>query len=404
MLVPFAPPQITPEDIAAVTKVLLSGWITTGGVTQKFEDEIAHRTDSAGCVCFSSATAALELALRLLGIGEGDEVILPAYTYAATANAVLHVGAVPVLADCLPGSYHIGAETILPLVTPKTKAVIPVDVGGILCDYGETIQALEGLGDFTPNNELSEKIGRIAVIADAAHSFGAYGTEQHPQPDFIVYSFHAVKNLTTAEGGALCWRSVGGISNGEIDRLLRLWSLHGQSKSAFAKAAPGNWEYDIELPGYKCNLTDIHAALGFSQLARYDETLKRRGEACAFYDELLRETSIRPLGHFAPSVRSSYHLYITDTGLPEEARNQVISKMAQAGVAANVHFKPLPLFTAYSKMGWDAAQYPNAMERYRGEITLPLFGDITKAQIVYTTQTYCNALNELHLPAKAGEW
>ncbi len=388
MLVSFSPPEVTQGDVQAVAEALQSGWITTGPIVQRFQQALAGYTGAAGCICLSSGTAALELSLRVLNIGPGDEVILPAYTYAATAHTVLRVGAHPVLCDTPPTGYHLTGQDILPHLTPRTKAIIGVDIGGVMCDYPAIIKALESHTGFCPGNDLAAAIGRPAVIADAAHALGARhcGVAAGAAGDFTAFSFHAVKNLTTGEGGALCWREVDGVENDTIARNLQLWSLQGQTRSALEKSTAGRWEYDIALCGCKCNMTDPSAALGLSQLARYPATLQRRAGLVALYNSLLAPAGLRSLCHFGPQMQSSCHLYMLDTGLEEEARNHLLAQLGQEGIAANVHFKPLPLFTAYRRLGYRIEDTPNAYQSYRGEVSLPLFSAMTTEQVEYTAQ------------------
>ena len=373
----FSPPDMGEQEIAAVTEVIRSGWITTGPKTKEFERRLSEYCGTARTACLGSATAALELTLRLLGIGPGDEVITSAYTYTASASVICHVGATPVLVDTAPGSYEMDLEQIKTAITPHTKAIIPVDIAGIMCDYDGILGiSRETAGQFSPSqNPIQRALGRIAVIADAAHSIGAYrgGRRSGQAADFSCFSFHAVKNLTTGEGGAATWNSVPGIPNEEIYRQYMLLSLHGQSKDALEKARGGSWEYDILFPAYKCNMTDIQAAIGLVQLSRYPALLQRRKKLFSIYQQELAGAPISLLPHVGDGYCSSHHLCLTNLmGLGEKQRNEVIRRMAEQGIAVNVHYKPLPLLTAYRNLGFCIQDYPNAMKQYQTELTLPL--------------------------------
>lgn len=389
--VPFSPPDITQKEIDAVTEVLKSGWITTGPKTKEFENKISGYCGTNKTACLSSATAALELTLRLLGIGEGDEVITSAYTYTASASVIAHAGAKIILVDTGKNSFHLDYEALADAVTEKTKAIIPVDIAGVMCDYDrifEIVQAKKHL--FRAGNALQERIGRIAVVADAAHSFGAKykGRISGSVADFTCFSFHAVKNLTTGEGGAVTWRQGDGIDDAEIYKQYMLLSLHGQSKDALEKTSAGSWEYDIVYPAYKCNMTDICAAIGLAQLERYGGLLERRKEIIKVYDEAFEGTNVVPLKHFSDDCQSSGHLYLTTLrGKNETERNEIICKMAEAGVATNVHYKPLPMHTAYKKLGFDIGKFPNAYGMYRNELTLPLHTLLNDKQIECVIKT-----------------
>jgi len=378
--IPFSPPDITQAEIDEVAEALRSGWITTGPRTKEFEKEIAAYCGTERAVCLNSATACLELTLRLFGVGPGDEVITSAYTYTASASVIAHVGAKIVLVDTAPGSYEMDYEKLAGAVTERTKAVIPVDVGGILCDYDRVFSIVEAKkGLFRPANAMQERLGRILVLADAAHSFGAYrgGRRSGAFADFTSFSFHAVKNLTTAEGGAVTWREDLGLDGEEIYRRFQLMSLHGQSKDALAKTRLGAWEYDIVAPLYKCNMTDLCAAVGLVQLRRYPRLLERRYALVRLYDSLLEGTGAEPARHLREEEASSCHLYLTRlTGKGEAERNAVIEAMAREGVAANVHYKPLPMLTAYKNLGFDIKAYPNAHAQYANELTLPLYSTL----------------------------
>ncbi len=373
----FSPPDIGEQEIAAVSEVLRSGWITTGPKTKEFERRLSEYCGTGRTACLGSATAALELTLRLLGIGPGDEVITSAYTYTASASVICHVGATPILVDTAPDSYEMDLEQLKAAVTPRTKAVIPVDIAGVMCDYTRILRiSRETAGRFSPSkNPVQQALGRIAVIADAAHSLGAWrdGKRSGQAADFSCFSFHAVKNLTTGEGGAATWNPVPSIPDGEIYRQYMLLSLHGQSKDALEKAIGGSWEYDILSPAYKCNMTDIQAAIGLVQLSRYPQLLARRRKLFACYREGLSDAPISLLEHVGDGYCSSHHLCLTSlSGITEEQRNEVIRRLAEQGIAANVHYKPLPLLTAYRNLGFCADDYPNAVKQYQKELTLPL--------------------------------
>ena len=390
MNIPFSPPDINQEDIDEVVNALRSGWITTGPRTKEFEKQIARFCGAQRAVCLNSATAGLELTLRLLGIGEGDEVITTAYTYTASASVICHVGAKPVIIDTAPGSFFMAPEQLEGAINSRTKAVIPVDLAGIPVNYEQLYSLLEGRNSvFQPANKLQEALGRIAILADAAHSFGASrgGIMSGSLADFTSFSFHAVKNLTTAEGGAVTWKNIPGVEDEEIYKNYMLLSLHGQTKDALNKNSRGGWEYDILLPGYKCNMTDMAAALGLSQLKRYESILSRRAQLIAFYDSAFAGSRITPIKHFDNDYKSSGHLYITRIeGVGEQERNQLIDRLAQNGVAANVHYKPLPMLTAYKNLGFDIKDYPNAYNMYKNEITLPLNTVLTDEQAEYTAK------------------
>ena len=379
--IPFSPPDITQAEIDEVVDTLRSGWITTGPKTKQFERDIAAYCGTSRAVCLNSATACLELTLRLLGIGPGDEVITSAYTYTASASVVAHVGATLVLVDTAMDSYEMDYDRLEGAITERTKAIIPVDVGGILCDYDKIYQAVEARkGLFTPNTPLQEHFGRVVVVADGAHSFGAYRGDKRSGrlADFTAFSFHAVKNLTTAEGGAVTWRSDLGLDDEELYRQYMLMSLHGQSKDALAKLKLGAWEYDIVAPYYKCNMADIMAAIGLAQLRRYPELLEKRYALVQRYNEVLEGCGVKYAPHFGDNERSSCHLYLARLeGKSLEQRNAVIEAMAQQGIATNVHYKPLPLLSAYSGMGLRMEDYPCALAQYQNEITLPLYSTLS---------------------------
>lgn len=375
--IPFSPPDITEREIEMVAKALRSGWITTGPKTKEFEVKIAEYcgNSSGKAVCLNSATACMEMALRLLGIGEGDEVITCAYTYTASASVACHVGAKVVLVDVAPDSFHIDYDKLRDVITEKTKAIIPVDIAGVMCDYDKILDIVkEKASLFKPNSEIQKAMGRIAVIADCAHGFGASheGKKAGQCADFTSFSFHAVKNLTTAEGGALVWNTIEGISDEEIYKRLMLLSLHGQSKDALAKTKLGAWEYDIISPAYKCNMTDIAASIGLVQLERYQEMLDKRKRLIEIYDTEL-PAGVKALVHYTDVYQSSGHLYLTNlVGKTMEERNEFIIKMAEAGISCNVHYKPLPMLTAYKNLGFDINDYPESYKMFENEVTLPL--------------------------------
>lgn len=394
--IPFSPPDITEREIELVAEALRSGWITTGPKTKEFETKIAeYCSNSSGkAVCLNSATACMEMALRLLGVGEGDEVITCAYTYTASASVACHVGAKVVLVDVAPDSFHMDYDKLRDAITEKTKAIIPVDIAGVMCDYDKILDIVkEKASLFKPNSEIQRALGRVAVISDCAHGFGASyrGKKVGQYADFTSFSFHAVKNLTTAEGGALVWNTIEGISNDEIYRQFMLLSLHGQSKDALAKTKLGAWEYDIISPAYKCNMTDIAAAIGLVQLERYQEMLDKRKKLIEIYDKELPE-SVRALAHYTDEYESSGHLYLTNlVGKTMEERNEFIIKMAEAGIACNVHYKPLPLLTAYKNMGFDIADYPNAYAKFKNEVSLPLNSKMSEDDAHYV----CSKVREI---------
>ena len=398
MHIAFSPPDITDEEIAEVVDTLKSGWITTGPKTKAFEKQIAEYCHTSRAVCLNSATACAEMALRVLGIGPGDEVITTAYTYTASASVVCHVGAKLVLVDVRPDSYEMDYDLLEQAITERTKAIIPVDLGGVICDYKKIFDIVERKRAlFHADNEMQSKIGRIAVVADGAHAFGAMRNGKHcgEIADFTSFSFHAVKNLTTAEGGALVWRDIEGVDNDAIYKQLMLLSLHGQSKDALAKTQLGAWEYDIAAPYYKCNMTDIMASIGIAQLKRYPDLLKRRKEIIEKYNEGLADLDVRVLKHYGDDFSSSGHLYLVRlNGKTREECNKIIIKMAEAGVATNVHYKPLPLLTAYKDLGFDIKDYPNAYAMYENEITLPLHTKLSDEEVEYVIDTFRKSLNE----------
>ena len=388
----FSPPDITEREITEVVDTLRSGWITTGPKTKLFEKNIAEFCHTSKAVCLNSATACSEMALRALGIGPGDEVITSAYTYTASASVVCHVGAKLVLVDRAENSHEMDYEKLEAAITEKTKAVIPVDLAGIVCDYNRIFEILERKKNlFRPTNEIQRKIGRVAVVADGAHAFGAVreGKKCGEIADFTSFSFHAVKNLTTAEGGAVVWRDIDGIDNEELYKQFMLFSLHGQSKDALAKTQLGAWEYDIVEPYFKCNMTDIMASIGLAQLERYPKILARRREIIQRYDESFVGENIEHLHHYGKDFSSSGHLYITHVlGKNREECNEIIRKMAEKGIATNVHYKPLPMLTAYKKLGFDIQDYPNAYRMFSNEITLPLHTKLTNEEVEYVIKSF----------------
>ncbi len=397
MVINFSPPDITENEINEVAAALRSGWITTGPRTKKLEKIVAEYVDSDCCVCLNSQTACAELALRLLGVGEGDEVITCAYTYTATASVIDHIGAKIVLVDSQKDDIHIDYDALEKAITEKTKVIIPVDLAGLPCDYDRIFDIVEKKKElFTPANELQAAIGRIAVVADAAHALGAeYKNKKIGSiADFTSFSFHAVKNLTTAEGGALTWKAIEGISNDDIYKKLQLMSLHGQSKDAYSKCH-GSWDYDIVGTWYKCNMTDVVAAMGLSQFQRYPQMLDRRHYIINKYNEALKPLGVVTLEHVTDDYKSSGHLYITRIpGIDENQRNEIIIKMGNTGIACNVHYKPLPMHTAYKNLGFDIKNYPNAYDYYKNEITLPLHTSLTEEEVDYVIERYTTILKE----------
>ena len=406
----FSPPDITDAEIEEVVKAMKSGWITTGPKTKLFEQRIAEYLGVSKAVCLSSATAAMELTLRILGIGAGDEVITTPYTYSASASVIDHVGAKIVFVDVAPDSFEMDSSKLSDVITDKTKAIIPVDIGGKMCDYDSIYSAIESKKSlFKADNEIQARYNRIIVMADSAHGFGAErrGVKSGLAADFTCFSFHAVKNLTTAEGGAVVWRDMPGLVNGQLNGQLSglndylynqymLYSLHGQSKDALAKNHKGAWEYDIVYPGFKCNMTDILAGFGLIQLSRYDGLRKRRKEIIEMYDRVLLPLGIQSLQHYKDGYASCGHLYLARIpGCSEKDRNAIIVKMAEAGVDCNVHYKPLPMFTAYKNMGFDISDYPNALVQYQNEITLPLHTLLSDEDVEYVIESFKCAIGEV---------
>lgn len=398
MNVPFSPPDITETEIEEVAQALRSGWITTGPRTKELERQVAAYCGVERAVCLNSQTACAEMALHVLGIGAGDEVIVPAYTYTATASVVYHVGAKIVMVDCQADSLEMDYDKLENAINENTKAIIAVDLAGIICDYDRIYAAVERKKHlFRPNGKLQQALGRVAVMADTAHAFGASrdGRPAGCIADFSAFSFHAVKNLTTAEGGALTWRTIEGVDSEEIYRNLQLLSLHGQSKDALAKTQLGAWEYDIVGPWYKCNMTDVAAAIGLSQMKRYGEMLRRRREIIGRYDAALRPLGIKTLEHYTDTAASSGHLYLSRIpGISVQQRNDIITEMARRGVACNVHYKPLPMHTAYRNLGFDIQDFPNAYAHFANEISLPLHTCLTDEQVEYVIEQYKEVLSE----------
>ena len=394
--IPFSPPDMSDLEAMEAVAAIKSGWITTGPRTKEFEKRIAEYCGVNRAVCLNSQTACAEMALRVLGVGEGDEVITSAYTYTASASVICHVGAKVVLIDTQPDSFEMDYDKLAEAINERTKAIIPVDLGGVPCDYERIFKIVEEKKSlFRPASDVQAALGRVAVMADTAHAFGAKLGDKMigSVADFSSFSFHAVKNLTTAEGGALTWRTIPGIDDEDIYKRLQLLSLHGQSKDALAKTKLGAWEYDVVGTYYKCNMTDIMAAIGLKQLERYPEMLRRRRELIAKYDAALTPLGVEVLPHYTDKATSSGHLYITRIpGITLEERNEIIIKMAEAGVACNVHYKPLPMMTAYKKLGFDIADYPRAYSRFVNEITLPLHTRLTDDEADYVAETFVSIL------------
>ena len=387
MRIEFSPPDITQLEIDEVVDTLKSGWITTGPKTKRLEQELSVFTNTDKTVCLNSATAAMELTLRVLGVGAGDEVITCAYTYSASASVIDHVGAKIILVDTNKEDKFMDLEALENAITEKTKVIIPVDLAGKPCKYDEIFEIVERKKSlFKPNNKLQEKIDRVVVMADAAHSLGAEykGKPSGSIADFTCFSFHAVKNFTVAEGGSVTWNRALGLDDDEIYREFQLLSLHGQSKDALSKTQLGSWEYDIVAPNFKCNLTDIASGIGLAQLKRYPDLLKRRFEIVERYNKGFEGTRVKPFVHFEEDKKSCCHLYIVNIeGVSEEERNEIIVKMAEKGIATNVHYKPLPMHTAYKNLGFDIKNYPNAYNNYKSQITLPLHTLLTDEQVDY---------------------
>lgn len=403
MKIPFSPPDLTDAEIEEVASAIKSGWITTGPKTKELEREVAALCHTNKAVCLSSQTSCAEMALRLLGIGEGDEVIVPAYTYTASAEIVCHVGARLIFIDSQPDSLEMDYDAVEKAITDKTKAIIPVDIGGVPCDYDRIFSIVEKKKElFTPSNDIQSKFGRLIVCADTAHAFGStwHGKPIGSVADFSAFSFHAVKNFTTAEGGALTWKPREDLNDEEIYKQVQLYSLHGQSKDALSKNQLGAWEYDILGPWYKCNMTDIHAAIGLAQMERYPALLKRRREIIEKYDRAFKPLGVHTLSHFTDEHISSGHLYLTrifkKNGEPvsDGERREIIIKLAERGITTNVHYKPLPMMTGYKKLGFDIKDYPNAYAHYANEISLPLFSRLTDEEVDYIIDNYTDVIKE----------
>ena len=396
--VPFSPPDITESEVNLVSEALRSGWITTGPKTKEFERLIAMCCQTEQAVCLNSATACMELILRVLDVGPGDEVITSAYTYTATASVTCHVGAKVVMVDTAPDSFEMDYDKLADAITEKTKVVLPVDLAGVVCDYDKIFAAVESKKHlFSPANDIQKAYGRVIVLADAAHAFGAkwHGKMCGEIADFTSFSFHAVKNLTTAEGGALTWRNHDGVDNESLYKQFQLLSLHGQNKDALAKTRLGAWEYDIVAPYYKCNMTDVMAGIGLAQLKRYPEMLYRRRQIIERYNEGLKGCDVQVLDHFGDDHSSSGHLYLVRLlGEDVEYRNAVIERMAERGIACNVHYKPLPMMTAYKNLGFDIVDYPNAYNQYHNEITLPLHTSLTDEDVEYVISNFVDIITQ----------
>lgn len=394
--IPFSPPDIGEEEINGVINTLKSGWITTGPKTKEFERRIADYCNTSRAVCLNSATACMELTLRLLGVGPGDEVITSAYTYTATCSVICHVGATPIVVDVAKDSFEMDYNQLNAKITERTKVIIPIDLAGIMCDYKKIFEIVEAKKDlFKASNEIQKAFGRIIVMADAAHAFGASKDNKMcgEVADFTSFSFHAVKNLTTAEGGAVVWKDIENIDNENIYEQYQLLSLHGQSKDALAKTKLGAWEYDVISPAYKCNMTDIMAGIGLAQLDKYQKLLSRRKEIIYKYNEGLKDLDVQILNHYDENHNSSGHLYLVRiNGISGEQRNEIITEMAKKGIACNVHYKPLPLLTAYKKLGFDIKDYPNAYNQFINEVTLPLHTKLSDDDINYILKKLCELL------------
>lgn len=398
MNIPFSPPDISDEEINEVVDALKSGWITTGPKTKKLEKDLLEFTGTSKGVCLNSQTAAAEMTLRVLGIGQGDEVITSAYTYTATASVVEHVGAKLVLVDTQEENLEMDYEKLKEAINEKTKVIIPVDLGGVPCDYDKIFQIVEEKKNlFKAKNEIQKAYNRIIVMADTAHALGAEykGEKVGSIADFSNFSFHAVKNFTTAEGGYATWKDKEGIDNEKLYKKYQLLSLHGQSKDALSKTKLGSWEYDVVGPWYKCNMTDVLAGIGLAQVKRYPRLLKRRKEIIEKYDQAFRPLGIKSLNHFDQNHKSSGHLYISQIpGIDTEQRNKIIEEMAEKGIACNVHYKPLPLLTAYKNLGFEIKDYPNAYNHYKNEITLPLHTKLSDEEVDYIIESFCEIVEK----------
>ncbi len=392
----FSPPDITEEEIEEVADTLRSGWITTGPRTKELEKRLASYCGAAGCVCLNSSTACMETTLRILGVGPGDEVITTAYTYTATCSVICHVGATPVLVDTGKDSFEIDYDAVSDAVTEKTKVIMPVDIAGMMCDYDRLYDVIEAKKHlFRPNSSIQKLFGRVIILADSAHGLGAgyKGMKSGSVADFTAFSFHAVKNFTTGEGGAVMWRKNAGIDDGRLYHMFQLMSLHGQSKDALAKTKLGGWEYDITAPYYKCNMTDIMAAIGLVQLKRYEGLLKRRKEIVGRYNAGIESDSVSVLSHSSDNRESSRHLYLVRLPVKDTVyRNHFIEEMGKRGIPLNVHYKPLPLLSAYRNLGFDINDYPNAYDMYSNEVTLPLHTKLSDEQIDYIIENFNEVL------------
>lgn len=399
--IPFSPPDITDKEIEAVAETLRSGWITTGPKTKEFEKRVAKFFGTSKAVALGSCTSALELTLRILGIGEGDEVIIPAYTYTATASCVAHTGAKIVMVDTSPESFLINPQMIAEKITEKTKAVIPVDIAGKMCDYERIFEAVYSKEHlFRANNDIQRLFNRVIVLSDSAHGFGSsrYNVMSGSVADFTAFSLHAVKTITSAEGGIATWRDVDGLDNEWLYNQYMLYSLHGQTKDALHKNLAGSWEYDIVIPGYKCNMTDIQASIALVQLDRFKEIQGRRRDIIKFYDKAMDDMGIGYLHHVNDDFVTSCHIYLTRVpNIGHKERNEIINRMAKLGVSCNVHFKPLPMMTAYKNMGFDISDFPNAYAHYKNEITLPLHTKLSNDDVKYVTECYRRVLTDMKL-------
>lgn len=398
MNIPFSPPDITEREIELVSEVLRSGWVTTGPKTKEFEKKLAEYTGTDKFVCLASATAAMEMTLRLLGVGPGDEVIVPAYTYTASCSVICHVGAKPVIVDISEDSFEMDYDNLDRYINEHTKVIIPVDLGGVVCDFDKIYECVDrNKNKFVASNDIQKAFGRIILMSDCAHGFGAErnGIKTGNFADFTCYSFHAVKNLTTVEGGAVTWKKIDGIDNEDIYKQYMNLSLHGQTKDALNKNKAGAWEYDIVSPAYKCNMTDIQGAIGLAQLERYENILEKRKHIIREYDRVLEEYDVSYLKHMTDEYVSSGHLYMMHiNNIGEEQRNAIISRFAEKGVATNVHYKPLPMLTAYKNLGYDIKDFPNAFSYYKNEITLPLYSKMTDAELKYVVDIIKEVLKE----------
>lgn len=397
--IPFSPPDMSEAEILEVAEALRSGWITTGPKTKEFEKQIAVYCGTDKAVCLNSATACMEMILHVLGVGPGDEVITCAYTYTATASVTCHVGAKVVMVDTAPGSFEMDYSKLADAITERTKVIIPVDLAGVVCDYEKVFAVVESKKHlFQPANDIQKAFGRVVVLADAAHAFGA---EQNGKmcgniADFTSFSFHAVKNLTTAEGGALTWKPISGVDDEWLYKQFQLLSLHGQNKDALAKTQLGAWEYDIVAPNYKCNMTDVMAGIGLAQMKRYQGMLDRRREIIEKYNDGLKDCEVQVLNHYGENHASSGHLYLVRLlGKTVEQRNAVITKMAERGIACNVHYKPLPMMTAYKNLGCDIADYPNAYAQYANEVTLPLNTRLSDEDVAYVIENFVDIIKNI---------